>query len=102
MLLIATLRSAPGREAELEAALRTLVAPTANEPGVLEYRLNRSRTEPGTYRFIERFADQAALDAHMAAPHVQSVFARFDALLDGPPEIDMLDPLDGFHRPDRA
>jgi quinol monooxygenase YgiN len=41
----------------------------AHEPDCLTYRMARSRTEPLTYRSLEIFRDQAALDAHVAADY---------------------------------
>ena len=36
----------------------------ANEPGNVAYQLTKSRTEPHTYKVLEIYKDQAALEAH--------------------------------------
>jgi len=64
--------AAPGREDDLEEALRALVAPTRGEPGCLAYRLHRDPKQPGKFMFYEKFRDQGALDAHIASPHFQN------------------------------
>jgi quinol monooxygenase YgiN len=63
--------AAPNREKDLENALRALVAPTRGEPGCLAYRLHLDPANPAKLMFYEKFADQAALDAHIASPHFQ-------------------------------
>ena len=72
VVLSVVIEAVPGREADLAAQLEALVAPTRAEIGCLQYRLHRSPEKPGTFFFYEKFADQAALDAHVAAPHFQS------------------------------
>jgi quinol monooxygenase YgiN len=64
--------AAPNREKDLEQALRALVAPTRSEPGCLAYRLHLDPQHPGKFMFYEKFAGQAALDAHIASPHFQN------------------------------
>jgi len=85
IILTAVLEAAPGKEEELETELRAMIPPTAREEGVLEYRLLKAREDAGRFCFVEKYSGQAALDNHMAAPHVQALFARFDALLAAPP-----------------
>lgn len=66
------------------AALEMMRQTKASEPGCLEYAYAIDLAEPDRLRVIERWADQAALDAHFASPHM----ARFrqamaDAKIDG-------------------
>jgi quinol monooxygenase YgiN len=67
------MEAAPGREKDLEQALSALIAPTRGEPGCLAYRLHNDPQHPGRFMFYEKFADQAALDAHIASPHFQNL-----------------------------
>lgn len=46
------------------------LAPHARaEPGCLGYEVLRSAEDPASMVLIERYADRAALDAHLASPH---------------------------------
>jgi quinol monooxygenase YgiN len=65
IILSVVIEAAPGREAELAALLAQLVTPTRAETGCLTYELNTSAETPGTFLFYEKFAGQAALDAHV-------------------------------------
>jgi quinol monooxygenase YgiN len=47
---------------------------------------------------FERYADQAACDAHFATPYVTAFLARTGELLTGEPQIEFGTELAGFHR----
>jgi quinol monooxygenase YgiN len=59
----------PGREAEAIELFNKLTVATRTEPGCLMYVAHRSLTEPRRFFLYEQYTDQAALDAHRAAPH---------------------------------
>lgn len=66
---------APGRADELRERLRAVVARTVQEPGCLEFRVFERTDQPGHFVLWERFADQAALDVHIAADWTREYFA---------------------------
>jgi len=61
------------------AAVEMMRATKANEPGCLEYAYAADLADPGLLRVIERWEDQAALDAHFKTAHM----ATFNAVLAG-------------------
>lgn len=85
LCMFALLKARPGKEEEVRSALAAAVEPTRKEPGCLQYDLHVSMSEPGSFAFYERWRDQAALDAHMKMPYVQSLIARIPDLLSEPP-----------------
>lgn len=99
LFMTATFTPAPGKEAQLEALLRSLVRDTAGEPGAPEYMLHKTRQAPGAFMFYERFQDQAALDAHMDTPYMRAAVAAFPGLLASPPEVRTFELLAGYARP---
>lgn len=52
------------------AATEMMRTTRAAEPGCLDYAFARDLAEPGLLRIIERWADEAALTAHFATPHM--------------------------------
>ncbi len=71
-----------------EAAARTLVeAVRANEPGVPLYELHRKQGSKTAYIMMERYADQAALDAHGKTSHFAAAIGALGPLLAAPPKI---------------
>lgn len=85
--VIATLRVKAGREQEFEAVARELVAKVrANEPGCALYALHRGETA-GTYVFMERYVDQAAVDAHRGTEYFKALGRKMGEHMDGRPEV---------------
>jgi quinol monooxygenase YgiN len=90
--VIATLRIKSGRADEFEAVFAQLGAQVrANESGNLAYQLCRSRGEADTYKVLEIYRDEAALEAHRASEHFRSAGPALGALLEGRPEVELLD-----------
>ena len=63
----------PGNEGEAAELFRKLTGHTRTEPGCRFYLAHRSTADPRRFFLYEQYDDQAALDAHRAAPH----FERF-------------------------
>lgn len=49
-----------------------LIAATRAEDGNVDYAFAEDLAEPGLLRFVERWRDRAALDAHMKSPHMKT------------------------------
>lgn len=80
-----------GKEAAFEEFCKEVIdAVRANEPGNLFYSLFRTERK-GEYVFIERWTDQAAIDAHGKAPHMKDALPRFAEFVAGPVELEQYD-----------
>jgi quinol monooxygenase YgiN len=65
----------PGEE-EAVAAILSLFAPQAREePGVENFVIHRSRSEPTKFFFYEVFTDEAAFAAHQQTAHFKKLIA---------------------------
>jgi quinol monooxygenase YgiN len=62
--LVVTITAASGKGSELAQAYRTRCAEVMNEPGCEQFELFQSVVNPDRLTLLERWADQAALDAH--------------------------------------
>ena len=82
LTVIAHMRAAPGKRDELRAALEALVEPTSKERGYVNYDLHQSIEDPDRFFFYENWESDAALDAHLDAPHLRDFAARIPELLD--------------------
>ena len=81
----------PGKEAEFEAVFAELAAQVlAQEDGCHQYELFR---EPGTATYVvfERYADQAALDAHGKTAHFLAAGPKLAAVLAGAPVVEVFE-----------
>ena len=85
--IVATIKVKPGMDKEFEAVARELVAKVnAGEPGCTLYALHRADA-PGTYVFMERYRDQAAVDAHRATEHFKTLGRKMGEYMDGRAEV---------------
>jgi quinol monooxygenase YgiN len=88
--VVATLKVKPGMEREFEAVARELVAKVnANEPGCRLYALHR-REDAGdtpTYVFMERYVDQAAVEAHRGTEYFKTLGRKMGEYMEGRPEV---------------
>lgn len=82
LTVVATIVAKPGREAETEAVLRALVAPSRLDPGYIGYDLHRDLDDPRTFLFYETWESRAALDAHLETPHLTAFKARVPELVE--------------------
>jgi quinol monooxygenase YgiN len=84
ILVTAVTRLRPGVRAEALAAARGMQEVTAQEPGCHEYRFWMEIDDPDSLLLFERWADQSALDAHLAAPHTREFGAAISTYAAGP------------------
>jgi quinol monooxygenase YgiN len=87
--VVATIRVKPGMEKEFEAVAKELVAKVnANEPGCKLYALHRrDGDETPTYVFMERYVDQAAVEAHRATDYFKALGRKMGEYMDGRAEV---------------
>ena len=63
--LVVTITAVPGKGAELAEAYRGRCAEVMREPGCEQFEIFQSAVNPDRLALLERWADQAALDAHL-------------------------------------
>ena len=89
--VVATIKVKAGMEKQFEAVARELVAKVnAGEPGCKLYALHRSAT-PGTYVFMERYVDQAAVETHRGTEHFKTLGRKMGEFMDGRPDVQRLE-----------
>ena len=92
--IMATIKAAPGKEAELEAAFTEMIETVStSEPGTLIYALHQQRDEPGTFVFYELYEDDAALQTHSTSDAMKTLQGKLAGLLGDRPTITRLDPV---------
>ena len=85
--ILGTVTARPETRAELATLLMAQVAPTRAEAGCITYDFHVDAADPCVFVFYENWTDRAALDAHLAMPHLQPLFSQLDRLLACPVEI---------------
>jgi quinol monooxygenase YgiN len=94
LISIAKATAKPDCVERLEQELRARVAPTRAQPGNIEFSLHRSVDDPYAIVALERWESRADWERHLEGPHVTSLMVVFAETLAGPPEIQLLTPLE--------
>jgi quinol monooxygenase YgiN len=75
----------------LKAILISLVAPTREEAGCLQYNLYQNQNDPREFTFIEEWASAAALEAHLSGDLIQQAMIDVMDFVTAPPDIQRFD-----------
>ena len=93
--VVATIKVKEGKGADFEKVATELVKKVnENEKGCLLYQLYHGE-EPNVYVFMERYADQAAVEAHRGTEHMKTLGRAMGAFMDGRPELKRLQQVAG-------
>ena len=85
--IIARFTARPEQQQALRETLEDLIEPTRREPGCLRYELWNNQSNPTDFTFIEEWASEAALEAHMRTPHLAVLFKKLLELDVSEPEV---------------
>ncbi|CAM5794146.1 putative quinol monooxygenase [Rhizobacter fulvus] len=91
IIVTGTLHARPDTVAALLALSREHVARSRTEPGCLEHGVAVDADDPLRLVFFERWADRAAIGAHLALPASRGFGKAVLALVDQPPTLSMFD-----------
>lgn len=81
LTLVAFIRAKQGLEDELGRRLQTLIAPTRQEAGCINYDLHRSNDDPALWMLHENWRAQRDLDQHFETPYLKGFLNRAGELL---------------------
>jgi quinol monooxygenase YgiN len=94
LIILASAKARPGKEAELEQALRDVAGPTRKQPGCVQFSLYRAREAGATIVGLERWTSAAAHQQHLKGVHVATLMGRMADILAEPPNIISYEALD--------
>ncbi len=82
--VIARLRAKEGKENTLKETLLELITPSRADEGCIRYDLHEDPENPALFMFHEIWSSKAALDKHLATPHLQKFIGLSEDLLAEP------------------
>jgi quinol monooxygenase YgiN len=88
--VVATMKAKPESVDAVRNACTQAIEAVHSEPGCDLYSLHEA---DGTFVFVEQWADADALQTHSAAPAVATLFGTIGELLDGAPDIKVVQPV---------
>ena len=86
LALLALLQSKPGKEAEVEAFLKSALPLAIQEKGTV--RWYALKLGSGRFGIFDTFADAAGKDAHLSGEIAKALFAKAEELMAAPPQIE--------------
>lgn len=86
-VLIVELTAKSGMGADLASLLKRMTETAGSEPGVMFYGVNKSMDDHDGFVLCEMYEDEAAFNAHVQLPPIQSALARLESLLAEEPSI---------------
>ena len=90
VVVVATMTAKSDSVDKVRQACQQAVEAVHDEPGCQLYSLHEADE---TFVFVEQWADADALTEHSKAPAVATLFGTIGDLLDGAPDIKMLQPV---------
>ena len=81
----------PGRESDFLAAAQVMVTNSNKEEGCQGYMLYQDPYEKTNFIFVERYKNQAAIDAHFATPYFKEFGPKMADMTSQPTEIKIFD-----------
>ena len=91
------LKAPAGKGADLVAAFGQLYEEGGldTEPGTVLHIVHQAKDDPDTIVFYELYQDQAAFDAHGQGAVLRAVYPKLAGLVEGAPEMTVLEPKNG-------
>lgn len=87
LIVIASAKAKPGKEAELEQALLDVAGPTRAQPGCVSFSVYHSIEDSTILIGLERWASNEAHEQHLRGTHVQTFLSNIADILAEPPRI---------------
>jgi quinol monooxygenase YgiN len=87
ILVTVTVHFRPDKRDQAIAAALAAREQTLKEDGCISYRFFTSADDPNAGLLLEHWRDAAALDAHMAQPHVAELGQAMGDFVDAPVDI---------------
>ena len=89
ILITGTVAVAPKDREAMLALGRTQVANSRAEEGNVSYGFYEDMLQPGTFVFVERWRDQAAVNTHFAKPYSGAFVTQVRAIALNAPAIEL-------------
>jgi len=89
LAILALLEAKPGKEAEVEAFLKSAQPLAARENGTTAWYA--VKLGPAKFGIFDTFKDEAGRDAHLTGDIAKALFAKAEELFAVPPQVEKLE-----------
>ncbi|MGI0495172.1 putative quinol monooxygenase [Alkalinema pantanalense CENA528] len=85
--VVAHVIAKPDQIDALKSLTLSILEPTRQEAGCIQYEVHQNLQDPTDLTFIEEWQSEAALEAHLQTPHLQAAMAQLDGIVAAMPDI---------------
>ncbi len=85
--VIARFNAKPDSIDALRTRLLAMLEPSRKEAGCIRYDLLNNSADPTDFTYVEEWASQAAIDAHMQTPHLKALLVDTAPLIASPADV---------------
>jgi quinol monooxygenase YgiN len=90
IVIMAPLRTNPGKGAELEKLFKGLIPMVSKEKGTLEYHLYKQEDDPDKFIVFEKYVDKEALKFHSSTDYFKEFGKKMTPLLVGTVDLNKI------------
>ena len=87
IVLLAKSKLLEGKQQDFIAVAEKLVKATREEPGCIYYDLVQDASDDKVFCFVEKYLDEAAVEAHETSEHFQKYVPMMNAFREAPSEV---------------
>lgn len=91
LTVMALIKAKKGKAQELKQELQSLVGPTRNEEGCINYNLHQSQEDENLFMFYENWDSKNHLERHLASSHIKGFLEKEKSLLAEPITIQLFE-----------
>lgn len=89
--VLARFKAKPGLEQQVHNAIMSLVGPTREEAGCINYDLHQSSDDKAVFMLYENWVSKKDLDDHLNTPYLKNFLGKAPELLADPVDISLWD-----------
>lgn len=85
--VVARVLALPEKVEKVKSVLLSLIEPSRQESGCIQYELLQNHEDPTDFVFVEQWENEALLNAHLESPHINEADTKLEGLLAAEPDI---------------
>lgn len=85
--VVARVLALPEKVEKVKSVLLSLIEPSRQESGCIQYELLQNHEAPTDFVFVEQWENEALLNAHLESPHINEADTKLEGLLAAEPDI---------------
>ncbi|MGC9323933.1 MAG: putative quinol monooxygenase [Desulfomonilia bacterium] len=91
IVMLTILEAKPGKEHDIEHALKALIPKMDAEEGLETFILHKAQGDPRMFMSYERYKDRWAMEYHRSTAYFREAWNKITPLIQGTPRIELFE-----------